>query len=111
MLLKSVKMKVWAYTTSLIKLNTYPPYFPPDRLGQLIPSLSQDDIMDILYGAMPNTWKKKMVEEGYNYLYGPIRSMEKFSKTRIKNLEKSIPHVFPQEIAREVNKGPRKAKL
>ena len=37
---------------------------------------------------MPNRWKKKIVEQGYNYLDGPIHSMVEFFETRIENLEK-----------------------
>ena len=33
-------------------------------------------------------WQKNMVEQGYNYLDGPIHSMAEFFETRIKNLEK-----------------------
>ena len=50
---------------------------------------------------MPNMWKKKMVEEGYNYLAGPIHSMAEFFETRIENLETSIHQVFPQETTRK----------
>ena len=32
----------------------------------------------------------EMVEQGYNYLDGPIHSMAEFFETRIENLEKSI---------------------
>ena len=60
-------MKVWSFTTRLIQLNMHSPYFPPDRPGQLVTSLSDDDIKEILYQAMPNMWKKITVEQGYNY--------------------------------------------
>ena len=49
----------------------------------------------ILYQAMPNTLKKKMVEQGYNYLDGLIYSMVEFFETRIENLNKSIPPSVP----------------
>ena len=52
-------MKVRSFTTRLIQQNTYLPYFPPDRPGQLVASLPEDNIKEILYHAMPNTWKKK----------------------------------------------------
>ena len=92
---KPLDMKVRSFTTRLIQLNTYLPYFPPDRPGQLVTSLPDDDIKEILYHAMPNTWKKKMIEQGYNYLDGPIHSMAEFFETRIENLEKSIPTSVP----------------
>ena len=54
-------MKARSFTTELIQLNTYLPYFPPDLPGQLVTSLPDDEIKEILYHAMPNTWKKKMM--------------------------------------------------
>ena len=54
------------------------PYFPPDRLGQLVISFSNDDIKEILYHTMSNMWKKKMVEQEDYYLDGPIHSMTEF---------------------------------
>ena len=88
---KTPDMKVWTFTTRLIKLNTYLPYFPPDCPGQVVTSLPDDDIKEILYHPLPHVWKKKMIEHGYNYLDGPIHSMAEFFETRIKNLEKAIP--------------------
>ena len=46
----------------LIQLNMHLSYFPPDRPGQLVTSLPDDDVKEILYDAVPNTWKKRMVE-------------------------------------------------
>ena len=40
---------------------------------------------------MPNMQEKKMAEQGYNYLDGPIYSMAEIIETRIENLEKTIP--------------------
>ena len=65
-------MRVWSFTTRLIQLNLYLPYFPPDCPSQQITSLPDNDIKEILYHAMPNTWEKKMAEQGYKYLDGPI---------------------------------------
>ena len=84
-------MKVGFFITKLSQLNMRMPYFPPDCLGQLVTSLPNDDIKEILYYALPNTWRKKMVEQGYNYLDGLIHSMAEFFETRIEILEKSIP--------------------
>ena len=76
-------MKLWLFTTRLIHLNKYLLHFPPDLLGQLDTSLPDDDIKEILYHAMPYTWKKKLIEQGHNYLDGPIHSMAEFFKARI----------------------------
>ena len=74
----------------------YLPYFPPHRPGQLVTSLPDDDIKEIIFHTMPNTWKRNMVEQGYNYLDDPIHSMAELFETRIENVEKSI-QMFPQE--------------
>ena len=76
-------MRVQSFTTRLIQLNTYIPYFLLDRPGQLVTSLPEDDIKEILYHAIPNTLKRKILEQGYNYLDGPIHSMEEFFESRI----------------------------
>ena len=103
-------MKVRSFTTRLIQLNMYLLYFPPDLSGQLVTSLPDDDLKEILYHAMPNTWEKKMVGQGYNYLDGPIHSMEVFFETRIENLEKSISPSVPSRNRKNPRKGLRKGK-
>ena len=100
-------MKVRSFTTRLIQLI---PYFPPDRPGQLVISLPDDDIKNILYHTVTNTWKKKMLEQGYNYLDGPIRSMAEFFETRIENLEKSITPSVPSRNRKKSKKGFKKRK-
>ena len=57
------------------------PYLSPNRPRQLVTSLPDDYINENLYHAM----SKKMVEQGYNYLDGPIHSMAKFYEMRIEN--------------------------
>ena len=88
---KTPDMKVRSFTTRLIQLNMHLPYFPPDRQGQLIESPPGDDMKEVLYHTMPNTWKKKMVEQRYKYLDGPIHSMAEFFETRIK-IQKNQSH-------------------
>ena len=105
---KPPDMKVQSFTTRMAQLNTYLPYFPSEHPGKLVTSLPNDDVKEILYHTMPNTWKKKMVEQGYNYLEGPIHSMAEFFETRIKNLKNQSHQVFPQEIGRNPRKDTRK---
>ena len=81
-------MKVHTFTTSLSQLNTYIVYFPPDHSGQPVAPLSEDEVKEIIYHTMPNLWKKKMVEKGYNYLNGSIQSMAEFFETMLENLER-----------------------
>ena len=97
-------MKVRSFITRLIQLNTYLPFFPPDHPGQLVISHSDDDIKEILYHTIPNTWKKKLIEQGYNYLDGHIHSRTEFFEKRIENLEKSIPPSVHSRNNRKKNK-------
>ena len=71
-------MTVHTFTTELIQVNIYLPYFLPDRPGQLVTSPPDDHIKEIPYHIMTNTWKKKIVEQGYNYLDGSIHSIVGF---------------------------------
>ena len=107
---KPPDMKVRSFTTRLIQLNLYLPYFPPDRPGQLVTPLPDDDIKEILYRTMSNTWKKKMIEQGYSYLDVPIHSMAEFFETRIENLEKSIPPSVPSRNRKKSKKKSKKRK-
>ena len=115
---KSPEMKVRSFTTRLIQLKMYLPYFPPDRPDQLVTSLPDDDIKEILYHAIPNSrMEKKMVEQGYNYLDGPIYSMAEFLKsmaeffeTRIKSLEKSFLPSVPSRNKKKSKKWSKKRK-
>ena len=77
-------MKVCTFTTRLLQLNAYLAYFPPDRSGQPVHSLSEDKIKEILYHAMPNMWENKMVEQGHNYLDGSIQNITEYLKPGLK---------------------------
>ena len=52
---------------------------------------------------------KKMMEQRFKYLDGPIQSVSDFFETMIENLEKSIPSSIPSRNKRR--KVPRKRKL
>ena len=79
--------KVRTFTTRLIPLNNYVPYFPPDCIGQMVTALPDNEVKEILYHAMPNSWRKKMTEQGYSYLDRSIQEMSGLFETRIENLE------------------------
>ena len=83
-------MKVKAFTTRLVQLNEYLTYFPPDTAEQVVTKLSFDDLKEILYHAMPNSWKKKMTEQGFNYIAYPINEICDFFQTRCENLETQV---------------------
>ena len=84
---KHPNMKVRVFTTGLMELNTYLPYFPPDMSEQTMESLPDDEIKETLHHAMPSLWKKQMTLQGYSYLNGSGFDMANIFKTRIENLE------------------------
>ena len=43
---KPKTLNVCAFTTRLIQLNNYLQYFPPDRVGQMVTALPDDEIRD-----------------------------------------------------------------
>ena len=45
---KPKTMKVRTFTTRLIQLNNYLPYFPPDCIGQMVTALPDDEVKEIL---------------------------------------------------------------
>ena len=49
-----------------------------------------------------------MIEQGYNYLDGPIHAMAEFFKTRIENLERSIPPSVPSRNGKKSKKASKK---
>ena len=59
---KPKTMKVRTFTTRLIQLNNYLPYFPPDHIGHMVTALPDDEVKEILYHAMPNSLRKKMTK-------------------------------------------------
>ena len=75
---KPPEMKVYTFTTRLLRLNIYLAYFPPDRSGQPVAPLSKDKVKEFIYYAMSKLWKKKIVEQGYNCLDGSIQNMRDF---------------------------------
>ena len=84
---KPKTMKVRTFTTRLIQLNNYLPYLLPDYIGQLITALPDDEVKEMLYHTMLNSWRKKMTKQGNNHLEKSIQEMSGFFKTRVENLE------------------------
>jgi hypothetical protein len=80
-------MTVKAFTTRLVQLNEYLTYFPPDTAHQAVAKLPLDDVKEILYHAMPNSWKKEMTKQGYNYISYSLDKICEFFKNRCEDLE------------------------
>ena len=97
-------MKVCAFSTRLIQLNNYLPYFPPDRIGQMIATLPDDKVKEILYHAMPNSWRKKMTELGHNHLNKFTQEMSGFFETRVVSLETQTPPPAVRSLPRKKKK-------
>ena len=70
-------------------VNKYLSYFPPDFVGQMVIAMPDDEVKEILYHVMSNKWRKKMTEQGYNYLDRSIQVMSGFFKTQI---QKRLQH-------------------
>ena len=97
-------MKVRAFTTKLIQLNDYLPYFPPDCIRQMVTAMTENEVNEILYYAMPNVWRKKMTEQGHNYLHRSIQEMSGFFETRAGNLKTSAPPPVARSLTRKKRK-------
>ena len=91
-------MKVSTFTTRLIQLNNYLPYFPPDHVGQMVIALSDDEVKEIFCHAMPNLWREKNTIEGYNYLDRSILEKLGLFEIRVENLEPPAPTKIPQTM-------------
>ena len=98
---KPKTMKVRTFTTILLQLNNYFPCFPPDCSGQMVTALPDDEVKEILYHVMPNFWRKKMTEQGYNYLDRSIQEMSGFFATRVENLETPAPPSAVRSLTRK----------
>ena len=97
-------MKVRTFTTRLIQLNNYLPYFPPNCIGQMVTALPDDEVKEILYHAIPNSWRKKMTEQGYNYLDRYIQEISGFFEIRVENLETPAPSPAVRSLTRNKKK-------
>ena len=93
-------MKVHIFTTRLIQLNNNLPYFLPDCVGQMVTALPGDEVKEILYHAMPNSWRKKMIKQGYNYLDGSSQEISGLFETRVENLEIPVPPPAVRSLTR-----------
>ena len=101
---KTKTMKVHTFTTRLIQLHNCPPYFPADCMGQIVTALPDDEVKDILYQAMPNTWRKILTVQGYNYQNRSFQEMSGFFITRVENLCTSAPPPAIRSLSRKKKK-------
>ena len=86
-LIKSKSMELHSFISRLQELNDYLEEFSPDTEGQETVFLSTDEIMDIIYHSMPITWKKKMIEQGFNSVDSTVKEKTDCFETRVENLE------------------------
>ena len=92
-------------------MNAYLEEFPADKEDQETAPLPADEIMDILFHSMPTTWKKKMIEQGFNYADSTIKEITDFFETRVETWSlRKIRKIFCRcqdvhEIPQEKEKG------
>ena len=70
----------------------------------MVTALPDDEVKEILYHVMPNFWRKKMTEQGYNYLDRSIQEMSGFFATRVENLETPAPLSAVRSLTRKKKK-------
>ena len=85
-LVKPRSMKLRSFITRLQELNAYLEAFSPGTKGQETAPLPADEIIDIVYHSMPTTWKKKMIEQGFNYPDSIIKEMTNVFENRVEKL-------------------------
>ena len=88
-----------------MQLNKYLPYFLQDCAGHMVKALPDDEIKEILYHIIPNSWRKKMTEQGYNYLDRSIQEISGFFERRVENLETPAPPPAVKSLLREMKKS------
>ena len=109
-LVKPRSMKLCSFISRLQELNAYLEEFLPDTEGQEIAPLFADEIMDIIYHSMPNTWKNKMIEQGFNYADSTIKKMTDFFETRVENLKPKEEKKKSSAVAKKPTKKAKKRK-
>ena len=108
---KTKTTKERTFTTRLIQLNNSFPYFSPDYIGQMVTSLPDDEVKEIFYHATPNSWRKKMTEQGYNYLNRSIQDISELFETRVENLETpALPAAVRRLTRKKTKKNSKKRK-
>ena len=67
----------------------------------MVTALPDDEVKEILYHAMPNSWRKDGIEQGYNYLDRSIQEMSLSFETRVENLETLAPPPAVRSLTRK----------
>ena len=98
---KPKTMKGRSFTIRFKNRNNHLPCFPPDCVGEMVTALSDDEVKEILYHAIPNLQREKMTKQGYNYLDRSIQEMSGFFETRVENLETSAPPPAVRSLPRK----------
>ena len=50
-------------------------------VGQVVTTLPDNKVKEILYHKMPDLWRKKMTKQGYNYVHNTIQQRLGFLET------------------------------
>ena len=70
----------------------------------MVTALPDDKAKENLYHAMHNLWRKKMTEQGYNYLDRSIQEISGFFETRVENLETPAPQATVRSLPKKKKK-------
>ena len=74
------------FVSRVQELNGYQDKFPAEALNVQAASLGEDEVKDIIFRALPHSWKKQMTLQGFNYPTQDIVEMVRFSE-RIESME------------------------
>ena len=82
-------IKLHIFISRFQEINTYLEEFSSDTEYKETEPFPTDKIMYIIYQFMPTMWKKKMIEQSFNYTDSTIKEMTKFPpRTRRKRHNK-----------------------
>jgi hypothetical protein len=93
---KPLNVTVREFMSRLIELNEYLPYFPPYDADQ---KLSQEELLDICEFAVPFSWQKTMVVQGFDPIsHSPAEFIEFCERLEFaeQDLRAQQPEVLPQ---------------
>ena len=74
------------FVSRVQELNSYLAKFPAEAPNVGAVSLGEDEVKDIIFRALPHSWKKQMTLQGFNYPAQDIVEMVRFSE-RIESME------------------------
>ena len=84
---KPKDLSVRDFISRVQELNNYLDKFPTDVEGVMGTRLPDDELKEIIYHAIPNSWRKQMTLQGFNYPTEDIVEMIRFCEQRLEAME------------------------